>query len=141
MDLLPLTEERLDDVVSLYVEVFANPPWEEAWTTDDARRRLGSMLAAPGAVGVVGHEDGVLVGMALGAVERQAGHDVFVLREMCVRTARQRSGVGAALLDALEARVDVASWYLLTARESPAAAFYESRGFRAAGRMAVWVRP
>ena len=136
-----LTEDRLDEVVALYVDVFSRPPWDEPWTTDDARRRLGSMLAAPGAVGVVAHDDGVLLGMALAAVERQAGHDVLVLRETCVRTDRQRSGVGGALLDALDARVDVASWYLLTARESPAAAFYESRGFRPAGRMAVWVRP
>ena len=141
MQILPLTEDHLDDVVALYVDVFANPPWDEAWTTDDARRRLGPMLAAHGAVGVLGLEAGSVVGMALGAVERQAGHDVFVLREMCVRTARQRSGVGAALLDALDARLDVASWYLLTARDSPAAAFYESRGFRGARRMGVWVRP
>jgi GNAT superfamily N-acetyltransferase len=141
MRITPMAVGDVDEVVGLYVDVFSRPPWDEPWTTDDARRCLGPMLAAPGAVGVVAHDDGVLVGMALGAIERQAGHDVFLLREMCVRAARQRSGVGRALLDALEQRLDVESWYLLTARESPAAAFYESSGFRRAGRMAVWVRP
>lgn len=141
MQVTPLLEDGLDEVVALYVDTFSRAPWHEPWTTDDARRRLAAMLAAPGAVGVVAHDGGLLVGMALGAEERQAGYDVFVLRETCVLTDRQRAGIGAAMLDALEARVDVASWYLLTARESPAAAFYESRGFRPAGRMGVFVRP
>lgn len=141
MRITPLTQAGLDEAVALYVDTFSRSPWDEPWTTDDARRRLTAMLDAPGAVGVVAHDDGLLIGMALGAVERQAGHDVFVLRETCVLADRQRSGTGTAMLDALEARVDVASWYLLTARESPAAAFYESRGFRPAGRMGVFVRP
>ena len=141
MEILPLTEDHLDDVVALYVDVFANPPWDEAWTTEDARRRLAPMVAAPGAAGVLAVGDDAVVGMALGVVERQVGHDVFLLREMCVLPERQRSGIGGAMLDALDQRLEVASWYLLTARESPAAAFYESHGFRPAGRMAVWVRP
>lgn len=61
---------------------------------------------------------------------------------MCVRTAQQRQGHGTLLLAALTDRLqDVRSWYLLTARESNASAFYERNGFRPAGRMSVFVRP
>lgn len=141
MHLSRLTEDRLAEVVALYVDVFSRPPWEEPWSVADASLRLEPMLTAPGAVGVVAEEDGAVVGLALGLVERQAGHDVFLLREMCVAPDRQRSGIGAALLAALDERLDVESWYLLTARDSPAEAFYASRGFRPARRMGMWVRP
>lgn len=141
MQILALTEDGLDQTVALYVDVFSRAPWDEAWTADDARRRLAPMVAAPGAAGVLAVGDDTVVGMALGVVERQVGHDVFLLREMCVLPERQRSGIGGAMLDALDQRLEVASWYLLTARESPAATFYESRGFRPARRNAVWVRP
>lgn len=141
MDVRPITANLLDEVVDLYVGVFSAPPWDEPWSVVDARARLASLLAAPGAVGLAAVEETSTVGMAIAAVERQAGHDVALLREMCVRADQQGRGVGSALLRGLEERVTVASWYLLTARDAPAAEFYEGHGFRPARRMGVWVRP
>jgi GNAT superfamily N-acetyltransferase len=86
--------------------------------------------------------DGDLLGFALGNLERSGHEDHFLLREMCVRTTRQRQGHGTALLQALGDQMpDVRHWYLLTARNSDASAFYQKNGFRPAERMAVFVRP
>jgi GNAT superfamily N-acetyltransferase len=86
--------------------------------------------------------DGDLLGFALGHLERSRQEDHFLLKEMCVRPARQRRGHGTALLEALADRMPgVRQWYLLTLRDSDASEFYEKNGFAPAGRMGVFVRP
>lgn len=138
-----LTIGSLPACVSLYVETFNAPPWNESWLVDDADRRLSDMLATPGAQGV-GLFDSTdrMLGFALGHVERARQEDHFLLQEMCVRTSAQGQGYGTQLLEALSNRLrDVRHWYLLTAHESNAAAFYLKNGFRPAGRMRVFVRP
>ena len=138
-----LTSAELDACVSLYVVVFNAPPWNETWRREDAAQRLGDFLAAPRAVGVCSTDsEGRLLGFALGHLERSGSEDHFLLKEMCVRTTEQRHGHGSRLLVALAERLDgVRHWYLLTARDSNAARFYEVNGFRPAGRMGVFVRP
>jgi GNAT superfamily N-acetyltransferase len=138
-----LTDADLADCVELFVEVFAAPPWDETWAPTDALLRLGDFLRTPRSRGVVVRdEDGALVGFALGHLERFGAEDHYLLKEMCVRPGAQRSGHGSALLAALADRMpDVTHWHLLTARDSPAAAFYVKHGFRPAGRTGVFVRP
>ena len=138
-----LTRDSLFACASLYVETFNGPPWNEAWTINDATRRLSDLLGTPQAHGItLSDSDGHLIGFALGHTERSVGEDHFLLKEMCVLTREQRHGYGSTLLAALAEQLpDVQKWYLLTARESTASAFYEKNGFRPAGRMGVFVRP
>ena len=139
----PLSGEALAACVALYVETFNAPPWDESWQAHDVTQRLGDFLGTPRAQGVcLTDADGRLVGFALGHLERSAGEDHFLLKEMCVRTSQQRQGYGALLLGALADRLsDVRQWYLLTARDSDAAVFYGRNGFRPAEMMGVFVRP
>jgi ribosomal protein S18 acetylase RimI-like enzyme len=138
-----LTSNDLDACVALYVETFNAPPWNESWGRDDARRRLGDFLATPRSLGLGLYEDGEnLLGFALGHEERSGPEDHFLLQEMCVRAAQQRHGHGSKLMTSLtQTLAHVRHWYLLTARESSASAFYEKHGFRPAGRLGVYVRP
>lgn len=138
-----LTNADLDACAALYVETFSAPPWNELWGRDDARQRLGDFFATPRFHGVGVFDDGDdLVGFALGHEERSGTEDHFLLQEMCVRTTQQRRGHGTQLLASLtQALAHVRHWYLLTARESAASAFYERQGFRPAGRLGVFVRP
>lgn len=138
-----LTKRHLAACSSLYEETFNAPPWSESWRGEDATQRLLDILETPRAYGVCAStSDGDLVGFALGHLERYGPEDHFLLQEMCVRPARQRQGLGTALLEALRRRLpDVRQWYLLTTRDSVASKFYERNGFRPAGRVRVFVWP
>jgi aminoglycoside 6'-N-acetyltransferase I len=138
-----LTNGDLDACAALYVETFNAPPWNEVWGLDDARQRLGDFFTTPRSHGVGVFDDGDdLLGFALGHEERSGSEDHFLLQEMCVRATQQRHGHGSQLVASLtETLAHVRHWYLLTARESAASAFYERQGFRPAGRLGVFVRP
>lgn len=138
-----LTRGSLDSCASLYADTFNAPPWNESWSVRDAAQRLEDAFATPRSFGVcTSSPDGDVLGFALGHLERSGADDHFLLQELCVRTSVQRQGYGTELLEALADRLDQAlNWYLLTARDSDAAAFYEKNGFRPAGRMGVFVRP
>ena len=137
-----LSSDDLAACVSLYVETFNGPPWNESWQVVDATQRLSDFLATPRAQGVCLTDSSErLVAFALGHLERSGSEDHFLLKEMCVRTAQQGQGHGTLLLEALADRLEARHWYLLTARQSNASAFYEKNGFRPAGRMGVFVRP
>ncbi|BEL05033.1 hypothetical protein Q0Z83_032240 [Actinoplanes sichuanensis] len=133
----------LDAYTHLYVHTFTRPPWNETWHPHDARQRLHDMLTTPRAhhTHTTG-PDGTLTGFAIGHLERHGTTDHFLLQEMCVHPDHQRQGIGTRLLDDLATRIpDVTHWYLLTGRDTPAAAFYQANGFRPAHRNTIYVRP
>ncbi|SDT07944.1 GNAT family N-acetyltransferase [Actinopolymorpha singaporensis] len=138
--------DRLDAAARLFVSVFNAEPWNDRWSEASVRARLADVVATPGFVGVALQAGQDLHGFAIGHTEQWFTGRHFLLQEMCVRTDLQRQGVGAALLDALEARlVDVEQIYLLTeqdgaARRGAAQRFYERCGFRAARRTGVMTK-
>ena len=138
----PFSEEHLDAAAALYVGVFNAPPWDDAWTAETSRRRLAEALAAPGALGLVLHADRLL-GFALGAVEPWFDGEHFYLKELCVRSDRQRAGLGTRLMRHLERELrerDIDRIYLLTAADGPAARFYETLGYYRSPRVALMAR-
>jgi len=62
---------------------------------------------------------------------------------MCVATERQRHGVGTALLNALEEKLNnqgVEKLYLHTARDTSAQTFYQKNGFYVGSKMIMMVK-
>ena len=136
------TADHLDDAAALYVEVFNNPPWNDRWSVETARKRLADILDTPGFLGNV-YVDHGLLGFAVGYCEQWHSGLHFYLNEMCVRTDRQRMGIGAALIEQLVQtlqQMQVENMYLLTMRDGPAEAFYAKHGFRTSPRMVMLSR-
>jgi aminoglycoside 6'-N-acetyltransferase I len=138
----PLTANDLDACATLFARTFSEPPWNETWHPTDARQRLTDMLHTPRAHGArTTTPDGTLTGFAIGHLQRYGSDDHFFLAEMCVHPDHQRRRIGTHLLDALAQQLpDIRHWYLLTARDSPAAAFYTAHGFQPANRSTVYGR-
>ncbi|WP_433797108.1 GNAT family N-acetyltransferase [Actinoplanes sp. CA-252034] len=134
---------HLDAYARLYVDVFTRPPWNETWHPNDATQRLHDILTTPRAHAVhTTDASGTVTGFAAGHRERHSTADHFLLQEMCVHPDHQRQGLGHRLLTDLTRQLpDVTHWYLLTGRDTPAAAFYQAHGFRPARSQAVYVRP
>jgi ribosomal protein S18 acetylase RimI-like enzyme len=123
----------VDGAAALFVDVFNAPPWSDGWTLDAARERLGGFLGSPASFGVIFIEHATPFAFALGHVERWIGASHFHLKEMCVALDRQRSGVGAELLDFLIGQLQARSVEQIFCETRPGTAaesFYRKAGFR-----------
>jgi dihydroorotate dehydrogenase electron transfer subunit len=98
-----------------------------AWT----RAQLDEALAARGTLLVVAHEDGVLVGYALG---RSIAGELEV-HQVVVAASHRRRGFGSRLLDALLERAGARVVHLeVRADDAGVRRFYRERRFREIGR-------
>src|SRR5690348_805172 len=131
MEFRNISSDDLDALAEVYVKAFNAPPWNDGWTILAACERLSRFVITEGSYGVVAQEDGVVLGFALGRLERWIDGEHFHLKEMCVTPERQRSGVGSRILDALTSRLTqlgVSAVYLETLPHTQAAMFYERHG-------------
>jgi ribosomal protein S18 acetylase RimI-like enzyme len=133
----------LDELVRLEGELFATdaaahePLADPTWPTREGRRDFERLLADNQCLVLVADLDGatigLLVGYLAGSSPTRLPSTYAVLRSLYVDTARQRQGVGTALVDAFvrwarthdcaEAHVDA------YAANVGAHAFYERHGF------------
>ncbi|MEZ4728221.1 MAG: GNAT family N-acetyltransferase [Caldilineaceae bacterium] len=138
MEIQSVTAEHLLACAELFHAVFAAAPWHEIWELATVTKRLEEIYTTPGFYGLAAYRESVLMGFALGYVETWHQGPVYYLKEMCVQTASQRTGVGTALLHALESALltrQIARIYLLTARGELAEAFYRNQGFYVSDKM------
>ncbi len=123
----------LPESTALYIRVFNAPPWNDAWTDETAAARLAHTLDTPGSLGLGVWQAGKLVAVAVGYAEQWYDGQHFLLKELFVDPGTQGSGVGTRLMHRLEQELQERRMeyvYLLTARDSHAAAFYRKLGYR-----------
>ena len=133
-----IERDDLAECERVFLRVFNNAPWNESWQAESVARRLDDIYQTPGFYGLLCQIEGETVGFALGTIEQWDANKHFYLKEMCVVSAQQRRGVGAALLNALEENLineGVERLYLHTARDTPAQAFYQKQGFFVSARI------
>lgn len=123
---------QLNEFSALYVDVFNQPPWNEGWTVEAANERLGCYRETPNFVGISARMNGCLVGFIFGNFEPYQNECLFLLKEMCVSLACQRTGVGSAMLTRLHQVLEsrgVTTVNLLTRIDTSAEQFYLKRGY------------
>lgn len=127
----------------LLADVFNAPPWNESWDPESAGQRLGDLAATPNFVGLVAEDPSGIVALAFGHSQRYQNEWHFQLVELCVANHRQGEGIAKALVSKLHDRLQatgVHRIYILTARDTPAQAFYESSGFYVSPKMILMAR-
>lgn len=136
-DLTPVDQNA---AAKLMRAAFAAQPWNENWTEEHAREVLLEWMHFPGFVGFAALEDGHIVGVIFGRLERWEARRFFHLKEICVWPERQHTGIGTTLLTRLEQNLQergVAKIYLHTTRESAAHGFYRSCGYATTEQMVM----
>lgn len=126
------TDGDLDGCVSLFLAVYALPPWNECWPIQNARAHLEELIHAPGFQGFVASNDQSIVGGLLGHTQHWSGGIEYVIDEIWVDPRVQGKGIGTQLLKHAEREAtlleaqDILLW---THAEAPATHFYLRNGF------------
>ncbi len=138
MNFHPIERDNLAECEAVFIDVFNNPPWNESWEAEAVTQRLENCYRTPGFRGLAVKIDGEVTGFAVGCIEQWDKSKYFCLKEICVLPTRQRRGIGAALISALEENLrneGVEKLYLHTARGTFAQSFYDKQGFQVSAKM------
>jgi ribosomal protein S18 acetylase RimI-like enzyme len=130
LNIRKITSDDINECSKLYSKVFSADPWNEPWAESVAFERLQHIFDSKGSLGFLA-EDQIIQGFVLGNSEPFYFGEMFYLREMCVDTNLQGTGIGTKILSSLytdlEAR-KIKGFYLVTEHTIPAVQFYEKNG-------------
>ncbi|RST60252.1 GNAT family N-acetyltransferase [Siminovitchia terrae] len=125
--IIPITNEKIEKCIELYINVFNSGPWNETWTYQTAKERLTDLMLTPKFLGFLLYENDNLIGFIAGNSKKTFTGLTFYIAEFCINNQIQGKGYGSKLLLYLEEELtkrDIYSIYLLTATGGHAEAFY-----------------
>ncbi|SNZ15610.1 Ribosomal protein S18 acetylase RimI [Terribacillus aidingensis] len=135
MNMRACMESDLEVCSDIFVNVFCEEPWNEAWTPETALKYLKDYYHTPGFTGILAAENQDIIGFIFGVKRRWWSGDEFFINEMCVRSDKQSKGVGKQLMHYLLKTTDAETISLLTDRGLPAETFYKRNGFNEIERL------
>lgn len=141
MEIVQVNQSDIKSHAALLVEVFSQEPWCETWTLGNAPERLLCYKNAPHFLGLSAIKNDELIGFVFGNFEPYQKSSQFIIKEMCVKTDKQRTGVGKKLLAELNSLLrqrNVSISYLLTRKGSPAELFYLNSGYSLSEFMGIY---
>ena len=94
MEIVSLDNSEIDSHAALLVEVFSQKTWSEEWELENSHDRLMCYKKAPYFLGLSAIEERELIGFMFGNFEAYQKSSHFIIKEMCVKTEKQRTGVG-----------------------------------------------
>ena len=92
--------QDIDPCADLFVSIFSNPPWNETWSIDGAKRRLSDCFLSANFFGILMEDSADLHGFAFGNIQYYGLEKHYYLLELCIRTDRQRQGIGGRIMTA-----------------------------------------
>ena len=138
-----IVPEMLDELTELFIDTFNAPPWNDLWTTEQARARLWDIMRMPNFRGGAEYRDGRLVGLLMGHGEQSYDGMHFQILEFCVANDMKGHGIGSQMIKEFTEYLDrkgVTSVYLLTMSGAASEVFYEAQGFRTVEDMCIMSR-
>ena len=141
MKIVTLNDSEIESHVALIVDVFSQEPWSEIWELENAHDRLLCYKNAPNFLGLSAIVKGELIGFLFGNYEPYQKTSQFIIKEMCIKTERQRTGVGKKLINELHNILklnNTSTSYLLTRKGSPAELFYLNSGYSLSENMGLY---
>ena len=134
MEIRKLENNQIDEIKTLFKNVFMNEPWNDDWSNEKQLDEYMLDLSGNRNSLSIGLYDGdELVAVSLGSVMHWCTGTEYYIYEFFVARERQGKGVGTEFIkDIIEyvKKLDVNHIFLQTERELPAYSFYQKVGFK-----------
>ncbi|QEA46398.1 GNAT family N-acetyltransferase [Leuconostoc citreum] len=131
--IIKLEEKHIDEVVSLYIDVFSREPWNEKNESNEIRLYVERMLNLNSEQSFLYTENKHLIGVAIGFVKPWYKGEEYILDTFLIHPNHQKKGLGQLFLTELKKTLNnqgVENIALDTDKHTPAERFYLKNGFK-----------
>ncbi len=130
----PMNPEDFPACARELIAAFAEPPWNETWTYEQAFDRIDGIMSGRVSRGIVCMDGEVCISMLAGRIMTYQGTKLFYIDEFSVLPSHQRQGIGSRMLACLREALNkeaspISHISLITERGFPSVSFYEKNGF------------
>ena len=120
-------------IKELFTGVFTREPWNDDWS-DEAQLDLylSDLVDQSNSLTFGLYEGQALIGLSMGRIKHWYTGTEYCIDELCIRTDRQRQGLGSYFLEELQRQLQsmgIEQIFLQTDRDVPAYRFYLKNGF------------
>lgn len=133
LKLKELNIENMDEIKSLFIEVFTNEPWNDDWSDPiQFHKYIMDLIGNSNSLTLGLFENDKLIGLSMGSIMHWYIGTEYYIFELCIKTEKQGKGIGTIFLKKIEEytkRIQVTHIFLQTERTAPAYKFYLKNGF------------
>ncbi|TCU20135.1 GNAT family N-acetyltransferase [Rhizobium sullae] len=127
----------------IIVQAYAEPPWHEEWSLENAASRLNELATTPGCLGLAAFEAEEPIGFAFGLPHTSVIGRGLHLAEIAVLPNHQRKGIGSSLLSRLEIEARNMGYlqiWLVSQQSGRIANYYTGNGYEPSSRLGVYLK-
>src|SRR5512133_1120672 len=128
----------IETCITLLIDAFNPPPWNDHWTRETGKRYLLDYLAGKNFFGYVVIESDEVIGAMFAHRKIWWTNDEIFIDELFIRPDRQQQGCGKMLMEQAEKlskELGLGGVTLLTNKYHPAKGFYEKIGYMTANHV------
>lgn len=134
MEIRKLESNQMDEIKTLFKNVFMNEPWNDDWSNEEQLNNyMLDLIGNRNSLSIGMYDDEELVGVSLGSIMHWYIGTEYYIYEFFITRDRQGKGLGTKFInDIIEyvKQMDVNHIFLQTERDLPAYTFYKKAGFK-----------
>lgn len=133
MELRKLNENNIEDISTLFLEVFSKEPWNDKWESRDAVYiYIRQLVQNENSLALGFFQSDKLVGIALGYRFEWFSGAEFFIKELCISNKIQGQGIGSKFMINIEKYLtekNISAIWLTTDKGTKAFEYYKKNGF------------
>lgn len=133
MAIRKLSIENIEEIKSLFSEIFTKEPWNDDWSDPvQLHEYITDLIGNRNSLTLGLYEDNELIGLSLGSIMHWYIGTEYYIFELCIKKEKQGKGLGTAFLNEIEKIVkekQITHIFLQTERTVPAYEFYMKNSF------------
>ena len=133
MELKELSINNIEEIKSLFYDIFTNEPWNDDWSDKtQLHQYITDLIGNRNSLSLGLYEENELIGLSLGSIMHWCTGTEYYIYEYCIKREIQGRGIGKKFMKMVEeyARSRCATHiFLQTERNVPAFCFYKNNGF------------